>query len=65
MQALPILPLLMSILAMAISLLAGVCPGCIIAADFIILALLQAIIAAEAGVNAKAESMAAAINILI
>ena len=58
-------PLLMSVLAMAISLLAGVWPGAIIAADFIILSAVQAIIFAEAGENAKAESRAAATNILI
>ena len=65
MQALFILPLLMSMLAMAISLLAGVWPGAIIMVDLAMLSLVQAIIAAEAGVKAKVESRAAAINILI
>ena len=65
MQALRILPLLISEFAMAISLLAAVWPGAIIAVDFIMLSEVHAIIAAEAGVKAKTESMAAAINILI
>ena len=47
MQALFILPLLMSVV------------------DFIMLSAVHAIMAAEAGVKAKAESMAAAINVLI
>ncbi len=55
----------MSVLAMAISLLAAVWPGLIIAVDFIILSPVQAIMAAEAGVNDKADSIAAVINIFI
>lgn len=65
MQALRDLPLLMSVLAMAISLFPGDSPGGIIMADFIMLADVHAIMAAEAGDRAKAESNAAAINILI
>src|SRR5205814_8641241 len=72
MQALFILPLLMSVLAMLISLLAAILPGVsgvpvIMAADFIMLSLVQAIIAAEAGVsaNAEADSIAAVINVFI
>src|ERR1700760_1691697 len=65
MQALPILPLLMSVFAMAISLLAGVWPGAIIIVDFIKLSEVHFIIAAEAGDTAKAETIAAAIKNLI
>lgn len=65
MQALFILPLLMSVLAMAISLLAPVWPGAIIMVDLAMLSLVQAIMAAETGVKAKVESIAAAIRILI
>ena len=65
MQALRILPLLMSVLAMAISLFPGVWPALIIAVDLAILSLVHAIIAAEAGEKARAENIAAAINILI
>jgi len=50
---------------MAISLFPGDSPGGIIMADFIMLADVHAIMAAEAGDRAKAESNAAAINILI
>src|ERR1700688_1117144 len=65
MQALRILPLLMSMLAMAISLFAGVWPDpLIMAADLPILSPVQAIISAEAGVRDSAESMAAAIKSL-
>jgi hypothetical protein len=42
MQALFILPLLMSVLAMAISLLPAVWPGAIIMVDFIMLSAVQA-----------------------
>ena len=59
MQALFILPLLMSVLAMAISLFMAVLAGvsavpAIVAADFIILSLVHAIIAADAGEMANA-----------
>jgi hypothetical protein len=63
------LPLLKSVFAAAISLLAGVWPGAIVAADFAMLSAVQAIFAAEAGEtaneSAKPDSMAAATNILI
>jgi hypothetical protein len=49
MQALFILPLLMSVLAMAIFLLAPVWPGAIIMVDLAMLSLVQAIMAAETG----------------
>ena len=69
MQALRILPLLMSMFAAAISLLAEVGPGAIIDVDFIMLSDVQAIIAADAGETTrettKPESMVAATNILI
>src|SRR3954451_10829862 len=52
MQALFILPLLMSALAMAISLLAGVAPVAIAAVDLAMFSPAQAIIAADAGENA-------------
>jgi hypothetical protein len=66
MQALFILPLLMSAFAMAISLLAALCSGFIMAVDFIMLSDVHAIIfIADAGPAATTESMAAAINILI
>jgi hypothetical protein len=69
MLALFILPLLMSALAMPISLSAARLPGVsgmvfIMAEDLAMLSEVHFIIAAEAGVMAKAESMAAAINIL-
>src|SRR5437588_3892251 len=64
------LPLLMSVLAMPISLSAALFAGVsgmlfIIAADFARFSDVHFIIAAEAGVKAKAESIAAAINVLI
>jgi len=70
MQPPRILPLLMSVLAMPISLsaarLAGVSGMVIIMAeDLAKFSELHFIIAAEAGVKANVESMAAAINILI
>ena len=65
MQALFILPLLMSMLAMPISLLAADWPGAIIIVDFIMLSDVHDIIFADAGVKAKAVSIAAAINVLI
>src|SRR3954464_5962183 len=58
MQALRILPALMSVLAMAISLLASDCIGGIIAADLAMLADVHAIMAADAGENARTESAA-------
>jgi hypothetical protein len=65
MQAFFMLPVPISVLAIAISLLAGVGPGPIACADVPILAAVQAIIFAEAGASANAESIAAVINILI
>jgi hypothetical protein len=59
MQAPRILPLLMSMLAMAISLLAPVWPVLIMAADLPIFSPVQAIIAAEAGVRDSAENRVA------
>src|SRR5882672_7719358 len=62
----------MSVLAMPISLLAAILPGdsgidIIMVVDFIMLSLVQAIIAAEAGVsaNAEADSIAAVINVFM
>jgi hypothetical protein len=70
MQALPILPMLMSVLAMAISLLAAIMPGVagadiIMVLDFAMFSPEHFIIAAEAGETAKAETTAAAIKNLI
>src|ERR1700746_1887564 len=66
MQALFILPLLMSAFAMAISLLAALCSGFIMAVDFIMLSDVHAIIfISDAGPAATTESMAAAINMTI
>src|SRR4051812_16682055 len=62
MHALRILPALMSVLAMAISLLASDCIGGIIAADLAMLADVHAIIAADAGENARTESAAETIK---
>jgi hypothetical protein len=57
----------MSVLAMPISLLAAILPGdsgmlVIMVVDFIMLSPVQAIMAAEAGDNAKAENIAAEIK---
>jgi hypothetical protein len=62
MQALFILPLLMSVLAIAISLLAGVGPVAIIAVDLAMLSPVQAITAADAGDKAQAENRVAMIS---
>src|SRR3569833_1152099 len=62
MHALRILPALMSVLAMAISLLASDCIGGIIAADLAMLADVHAIMAADAGENARTESAAETIK---
>jgi hypothetical protein len=65
MQALFILPMLMSVLAMAISLFAAVLAGVsagpvIMAVDFIMLSPVQAIIAADAGETERANATKAA-----
>src|SRR5438128_8575622 len=70
MQPPRILPLLMSVLAMPISLSAALLAGVsgmviIMAEDLAKFSELHFIIAAEAGVKAKVESMAAAIHILM
>lgn len=65
MQALFILPLLISVFAMAISLFAAFCSGFIMAVDFIKFSDVHAIIFADAGPAATTESMAAAITIFI
>src|SRR5262245_30840537 len=59
MQALFILPLLISVLAMAISLFASLGPGAIIAADLPMFSPVQAIMAAEAGEQARAVRVTA------
>src|SRR4051812_24060248 len=70
MQAFFIFPLLMSVLAMAISLFMAVLAGVsavppIMAADFIILSLVHAIIAADAGETANATKATAMSKIFI
>src|SRR5579864_4178570 len=65
MQALFILPLLMSVLAAAISLLASFWPGAILAVDLARLSAVQAIIAADAGEKARTESAAAITSFFI
>ncbi|MGH6779586.1 MAG: hypothetical protein ACRECL_16525 [Bradyrhizobium sp.] len=65
MQAPLISPLLMSMLARAISWFAGDGPGGIASMVLPIFAGVQAIIAAEAGARARTERTAAVINILI
>src|SRR6266704_2331814 len=70
MQAPRMLPLLISVLAMPISLPMPILPGPSGMAVIMVVVLamfspVQAIIAAEAGVNAKAESIAVVIKILI
>jgi len=70
MQALFILPPLMSVLAMPISLVAAILPGesgmvIIIMVDLLMLSPVQAIMAAEAGDKANAESIAAEIKIFM
>src|SRR5882724_175806 len=70
MQAPRMLPLLISILAMPISLPMPILPGpsgmpVIMVVVLAMFSPVQAIIAAEAGVNAKAESIAVVIKILI
>jgi uncharacterized membrane protein len=65
MQALFILPLLISVLAIAISLFAAIFAGVsagpvIMAVDFIMLSLVHAIIAAEAGETARVNATKAA-----
>src|ERR1700682_5220600 len=70
MQAPRMLPLLISVLAMPISLPMLILPGpsgmlTIIVVVLAMFSPVQAIMAAEAGVNAKAENIAAVIKILI
>src|SRR5258708_17268010 len=70
MQAPRMLPLLISVLAMPISLPMPILPGpsgmpVIMVVVLAMFSPVQAIIAAEAGVNAKAESIAVVIKILI
>src|ERR1700710_2679893 len=68
MQAPRMLPLLMSILAMPISLFMAILPGLsampiIMVLDLAMLSPVQAIIFADAGVSARTENMAAVIKI--